>query len=59
MKEFIKWAGYEDEWNACQFLTSDYEQFNEAKNAIIQSGIATEDEVDTILEESVDDEVAL
>ena len=57
-KEFIASAGYEDEWNAAQFLSSDYAQFEQAKAAIIAAGIVTADEIDAILAASVDEEVA-
>ena len=57
-KEFIASAGYEDEWQACQFLSSGYEQFEQAKTAIIAAGIATADEIEEILAASVDEEVA-
>ena len=57
-KAFIASAGYEDEWQACQFLSSDYAQFEQAKSAIIAAGIATAEEIETILAASVDEEVA-
>lgn len=56
-KAFIAEAGYEDEWAACQFLSSDYAQFAAAKEAIIAAGIATAEEVEAILAASVDEEV--
>ena len=56
-KAFIASAGYEDEWQACQFLSSGYEQFEKAKTAIIAAGIATAEEIDDILAASVDEEV--
>lgn len=56
-KAFIAKAGYEDEWQACQFLSSGYEQFEQAKAAIIAAGIATADEIEAILAASVDEEV--
>lgn len=56
-KEFIASAGYEDEWNAAQFLSSGYEQFEQAKAAIIAAGIATAEEIEDILAASVDEEV--
>ena len=56
-KAFISSAGYEDEWQACQFLSSGYEQFEQAKTAIIAAGIATAEEIDAILAASVDEEV--
>ena len=57
-KAFIASAGYEDEWQACQFLSSGYAQFEQAKAAIIKAGIATAEEIDEILAASVDEEVA-
>ena len=57
-KAFIAQAGYEDEWQACQFLSSGYEQFEQAKTAIIAAGIATAEEIEAILSASVDEEVA-
>lgn len=56
-KAFIASAGYEDEWQACQFLSSGYEQFEQAKTAVIAAGIATAEEIDAILDASVDEEV--
>ena len=56
-KSFIASAGYEDEWNAAQFLSSGYAQFEQAKTAIIAAGIATADEIEAILSASVDEEV--
>ena len=56
-KAFISSAGYEDEWQACQFLSSGYEQFEQAKTAVIAAGIATAEEIDAILSASVDEEV--
>ena len=57
-KAFIASAGYEDEWQACQFLSSGYAQFEQAKTAIIAAGIATAEEIEAILASSVDEEVA-
>ena len=57
-KAFIASAGYEDEWQACQFLSSGYAQFEQAKTAIIAAGIATDEEIEAILSASVDEEVA-
>lgn len=56
-KAFIASAGYEDEWNAAQFLSSGYAQFEQAKTAIIEAGIATAEEIESILAASVDEEV--
>ena len=57
-KAFIASAGYEDEWQACQFLSSGYAQFEQAKTAIVAAGIATAEEIEAILAASVDEEVA-
>ena len=57
-KAFIAQAGYEDEWNAAQFLSSNYAQFEQANAASIAAGIATVEEKDAILAASVDEEVA-
>ena len=56
-KAFIASAGYEDEWNAAQFLSSGYAQFEQAKTAIIAAGVATAEEIEAILTASVDEEV--
>ena len=56
-KAFIAQAGYEDEWQACQFLSSGYAQFEQAKAAVIAAGIATAEEIEAILAASVDEEV--
>ena len=56
-KAFIASAGYEDEWNAAQFLSSNYAQFEQAKTAIIAAGVATAEEIEAILSASVDEEV--
>ena len=58
-KAFISSAGYEDEWNAAQFLSSNYAQFEQAKTAIIAAGIATAEEIDAILAASEDEEVGV
>ena len=57
IKAFLSSAGYEDEWNAAQFLSSGYAQFEHAKTAIIAAGIATAEEIEAILAASVDEEV--
>ena len=58
-KAFIASAGYEDEWQACQFLSSGYAQFEQAKTAGIAAGIATAEEIEAILSASVDEEVGV
>ena len=59
LKAFIASAGFEDEWNAAQFLSSNYTQFEQAKTAIIAAGIATAEEIEAILAASVDEEVGV
>ena len=58
-KAFIAQAGYEDEWNAAQFLSSNYAQFEQAKTAIIAAGLATDEAVEAILAASEDEEVGV
>ena len=57
LKAFIERSGYEDEWNAAQFLSSDYAQFEQAKAALIAEGIVTAKSIEKILAASVDEEV--
>ena len=49
VKAFIQKADLEDEWNACQYITSDYPIFISATNAVVASGIATSDQVEQFL----------
>ena len=49
VKAFIQKADIEDEWNACQYITSDYPIFISATNAVVASGIATSDQVEQFL----------
>lgn len=49
VKAFIQKADIEDEWNACQYITSDYPIFISATNAVVVSGIATSDQVEQFL----------
>ena len=57
LKKFIQDSGLWDEWLVCQYLSSDYTQFNAAKEAIIAAGIVTAEEIEAILAEAVDEEV--
>lgn len=45
VKAFIQRADMEDEWNACQFISSLHPAYIAATNAVITSGVATETEV--------------
>lgn len=58
LKAWIDAAGIMDEWLVCQYLASNYEGFDEIKAAVVAAGVATAEEVDAILAESVDEEVA-
>ena len=49
VKAFIQAHDMMDEWNACQYLTSDYPIFISATNAVVASGIATSDQVEQFL----------
>lgn len=49
VKAFIQKADLEDEWNACQYIASDYPIFISATNAVVASGIATSDQVEQFL----------
>lgn len=54
LKAWIVAAGFEDEWAACNYLSDDYPAFSQITNAVVQSGIATSEEVSAILAASVD-----
>ena len=45
VKAAIQTTNLEDEWLACQFITSDYPAYVAATNAVIMQGIAKEAEV--------------
>lgn len=49
VKAFIQKADIEDEWNACQYITSDYPIFISATNAVVASGIATTEQLEQFL----------
>ena len=49
VKSFIEANDMMDEWNACQYITSDYPIFISATNAVVASGIATSDQVEQFL----------
>lgn len=55
VKAFISSAGYEDEWQAAQVLDEGYPQYDAAKNAVMEAGIATEEEIETIVSQSIAD----
>jgi hypothetical protein len=52
VKAAIQTLGLEDEWQACQFISSDYPAFQAALAAVIAKGLATEEEVKAFLKEA-------
>lgn len=54
VKAAIQAMDLEDEWNACQFITSDYPAYVAATNAVITRGIATEAEVKAFMAQAED-----
>lgn len=49
VKAFIQANDMMDEWNACQYITSDYPAFITATNAVVSAGIATSDQIAVFL----------
>lgn len=54
VKSAIVALDLEDEWNACQFITSDYPAYIAATNAVITMGIASEAEVKAFMKMAED-----
>ena len=54
VKAFIQKADIEDEWNACQFITSDYPAYIAATNAVVSLGVATDAEVKAFMKAAED-----
>lgn len=54
VKAAIQAMNLEDEWLACQFITSDYPAYIVATNAVITQGIATEAEVKAFMRQAED-----
>jgi hypothetical protein len=54
VKAAIQAMDLEDEWNACQFVTSDYPAYIAATNTVITQGIATEAEVKAFMRQAED-----
>ena len=54
VKAAITAMNLEDEWNACQFITSDYPAYVAATNTVITRGIATEAEVRAFMKQAED-----
>ena len=49
LKSWIASAGYTDEWQAAAFFSDQYPQFAQITNAVVASGVATAQEVESIL----------
>jgi hypothetical protein len=54
VKAAIQAMNLEDEWNACQFITSDYPAYVAATNTVISMGIASEAEVKAFMKKAID-----
>ena len=54
VKAAIKAMDLEDEWQACQYITSDYPAYVAATNTVITRGIATEAEVKAFMRQAED-----
>lgn len=54
VKAAIQAMDLEDEWNACQFITSDYPAYVAATNTVISMGIASEAEVKAFMKKAED-----
>lgn len=54
VKAFIQAHDLEDEWNACQHLTSDYPAYIAATNAVVSLGVATDAEVKAFMKAAED-----
>lgn len=54
LKSWITAADLQEEWDACQYLSDTYPAFANVTNSIVSSGVATTEEVATILEASRD-----
>ena len=54
VKLAIKTMDLEDEWNAAQFITSDYPAYVSATNTVISMGIASEAEVKAFMKKAED-----
>jgi hypothetical protein len=54
VKAFIQANDMMDEWNACQYLTSDYPAYIAATNAVVSLGVATDAEVKAFMKAAED-----
>lgn len=54
LKSWIATAGYTDEWHAAAFFSDSYPAFAQITNAVVAAGVATAQEVESILATAVD-----
>jgi hypothetical protein len=54
VKAFIQAHDMMDEWNACQYITSDYPAYIAATNAVVSLGVATDTEVKAFMKAAED-----
>ena len=54
LKAAIQAMDLEDEWNACQFIASDYPAYVAATNAVVSRGIASAAEVKAFMRQAED-----
>jgi hypothetical protein len=54
VKAFIQAHDMMDEWNACQYITSDYPAYIAATNAVVSLGVATDAEVKAFMKAAED-----
>jgi len=54
IKAFISNADLKDEWDACQYLSDDNQQFAAATNALVTAGLCSAEDIAGVLSNSVD-----
>lgn len=55
VKLFIQQNGFWDEFNNCQFISTDYPLYEQAVDKAIKEGLATKEEIDSIISNSYDE----
>ena len=58
LKSFIASAGLTDEWQSCAYLSDEHPLFATITNTVVASGLATAEEVSSLLEASLDPAVS-
>ena len=54
LKTWIASPGLKDEWDKCNYVSDAYPQYAAVTNALVQSGVITQDEIAQVLAESID-----